>query len=97
MAISDTGPDQHTILLQCKHTQQPDAKCGESAIEEVLRSIPSYEDAIQGDARPMVVTNAAGFTRAAELLARQRAVRLIARDDLPQLRTLYNPRSWEHS
>lgn len=89
LAISDAGTDQHTIVVQCKHTQ-PDAKCGPTAVEEVLRSIAAYEDEIQGSPRPMVVTNAAGFTRDAELLARQEDVQLIARHDLSQLRTLNN-------
>lgn len=89
LAISDAGTDQHTIVVQCKHTQ-PDAKCGPTAVEEVLRSIAAYEDEIQGSPRPLVVTNAAGFTRDAELLARQEDVQLIARDGLPQLRTLNN-------
>ncbi len=89
LAISGTGTDQHTIVVQCKHTQ-PDTKCGPAAVEEVLRSIPAYEDEIRGDARPMVVTNAGGFTREAELLARQKDVQLIARHGLSQLRTLNN-------
>ncbi len=89
LAVSGAGDDQHTIVVQCKHTQ-PDARCGPSAVDEVLRSIPAYEDAIVGNPRPMVVTNAAGFTREAELLARQKGVQLIARDGLSQLRTLNN-------
>ena len=89
LAISGTGTDQHTIVVQCKHTQ-PDTKCGPAAVEEVLRSIPAYEDEIRGDARPMVVTNAGGFTREAELLARQKDVQLIARHGLSQLRMLSN-------
>ena len=75
-------------MVQCKHTQQQDAKCGRTAVEEVLRSIPAYEDAIQGDARPMVVTNAAGFTNDAMLLAKREGVQLFARDRLRQLRSV---------
>ena len=85
LAISGTGR-QHTIVVQCKHTQQQDAKCGRTAVEEVLRSITAYEDAIVGEPRPMVVTNAAGFTNDAMLLAKREGVRLIARDGLSQLR-----------
>ena len=89
LAVSRAGDEQHTIVLQCKHTQ-PDATCGPSAVEEVLRSVPAYEDAMVGNPRPMVVTNAAGFTRDAKLLARQKDVQLIARCGLSQLRTLNN-------
>ena len=85
LAISRAGGDQHTIVVQCKHTQ-PEAKCGPSAVKEVLRSISKYE--IVGEPRPMVVTNAAGFTNDAVGLAKQEDVRLIARDRLRQLRTL---------
>ena len=87
LALFDGGGEPHTIVVQCKHTQ-PDAKCGRSAVEEVVRSVPAYEDTILGNPRPMVVTNAAGFTRDAELLARQKDVQLIARHDLWRLRTL---------
>ncbi len=86
LAISGTGTDQHTIVVQCKHTQQQDAKCGRTAVEEVLRSITSYKNAIVGEPRPMVVTNAAGFTNDAMLLAKREGVRLIARGGLSQLR-----------
>ncbi len=88
LAIFATGGNRHTIVVQCKHTQQQDAKCGRTAVEEVLRSIPAYEDAIQGDARPMVVTNAAGFTNDAMLLAKREGVQLFARDRLRQLRSV---------
>ena len=76
---------EHTIVVQCKHTQ-PDAACGVSAVEEVLRSIPQYGTAIRGNPRPMVVTNAARFTVAAERRAREAGVRLVDRRHLPQLR-----------
>lgn len=76
----------YTLIVQCKHTQ-PDAACGVSAVEEVLRSIPDYRDAIRGDPRPMVVTNAARFTAAAERRAREAGVRLLDRRHLPRLRT----------
>lgn len=79
----------HTLVVQCKHTQ-PDCACGVSAVEEVLRSIPEYRDAIQGDPRPMVVTNASRFTAVAERRAREAGVQLVNRHDLPRLRT-WNP------
>ena len=89
LAIFATEGNRHTVVVQCKHTQ-PDAMCGRTAVEEVLRSITAtaYENAIVGEPRPMVVTNAAGFTNDAMLLAKREGVRLIARGRLPQLRTV---------
>lgn len=85
LAIFRAGGDQHTIMVQCKHTQQQGGKCGRTAVEEILRSITAYENAIVGEPRPMVVTNAAGFTNDAILLAKREGVRLIARDGLSKL------------
>ncbi len=85
LAIADAATVRHTLIVQCKHTQR-DAMCGRAAVEEVLRSIPAYQGAIRGDPRPMVVTNAAGFTRNAEQLAHQEGVRLVHRGRLADLR-----------
>ena len=57
------------------------------SLEEVVRSIPAYKDAIQGKALAMVVTNAADFTNDAVHLAKQEGVQMIARDRLRQLQT----------
>ena len=78
--------EKHTIVVQCKH-MQPDAKCGRAAIDEVLSSVSAYADAIVGAPRPMVVTNAVGFTADAKLLARQAGVWLVDRRALSRLRT----------
>ena len=86
LAWSGSDRANHTLIVQCKHTQ-PDAACGVSAVKEVLRSIPEYRDAIRGDPRPMVVTNAARFTTDAERRAREAGVRLLDRRHLPRLRT----------
>ena len=83
LAVSHVGDDQHTIVLQCKHTQ-PDATCGRAAVEEVVRAIPQYE--IRGDPIPMVVTNAADFTPDARRLARRERVQMVDRHNLLQLR-----------
>lgn len=82
LAVSRGDNGSHTVIMQCKHTQ-PDAKCGKEAVEEVLRSVRDYE--FPGEARPLVVTNAVGFTASAELLARQQGVRLVSRQGLWQL------------
>ena len=65
---------------------QPEAKCGRSAVEEVLNSLPAYEHAIRGEARLMVVTNGAGFTAEAKRLAAENRIRLVDRRGLPRLR-----------
>ena len=81
-------PDQsHTIVVQCKH-MQPDARCGVSAVREVLASLSKYD--IIGEPMPMVVSNAAGFTAPAQDLARDAGVRLVDRTSLSRLQT------WHH-
>ena len=81
-------PDQsHTIVVQCKH-MQPDARCGVGAVREVLASLSKYE--VVGEPRPMVVSNAAGFTVPAQELARATGVWLVDRNSLSRLRT------WHH-
>ena len=86
LALSGAEDEKHTIIVQCKHLQ-PDDKCGQSAVKEVVSSIPFYGTKIQGEPRPMVVTTAAGFTTDAERLARRSGVRLVDRHNLWQLRT----------
>jgi hypothetical protein len=85
LAIFREGDDEHTIVLQCKHTQSA-GNCNRLAIEQVLRSITSYAEIIRGEVLPMVVTNAAGFTRNARVLAKREGVRLVSRDGLLELR-----------
>ena len=84
LAVSRGDNGSHTVIVQCKH-MQPDAKCGREAVEEVLLSVRNYE--FPGEARPLVVTNAAGFTASAKHQARQQGVRLVSRQELWQLRT----------
>ena len=85
LAVSPVGDKQHTIIVQCKHTQ-PDATCGRAAVEEVLRAIPHYE--IRGTPIPMVVTNAANFSAEAKRLAREKGVRLVDRRNLTRLQMM---------
>lgn len=87
LAMFRADDGEHTIVLQCKHTQS-DGNCNRLAIEQILDSIPAYADIIRGEALPIVVTNAAGFTKDAIALAAQKGVRLISRDGLRELRKL---------
>ena len=83
LASPCVGDETHTIIVQCKH-MQPNAKCGPDGVRQVLRSISEYETV--GDPRPMVVTNAAGFTVNTVRLAQREGVRLVDRHNLWQLR-----------
>lgn len=83
LAIHRGEDKSHTIILQCKHLV-PDRQCGIGAVREVLDSIGEYR--LVGEARPMVVTNAAGFTRDARRLAEANDVRLVDRRSVDGLR-----------
>ena len=74
----------HTLVLQCKHTQTG-RQCTEAAVAEVLRAIPRYGESIRGEARPLVVTNAPGFSARARSLAKENRVLLVARGGLWRL------------
>lgn len=87
LALFCAEEEKHTIIVQCKH-MQPDDKCGQSAVKEVVSSISFYGTKIQGEPRPMVITTAGGFTADAKKLARQSGVRLVDRRNLRQLQTL---------
>lgn len=88
----DRGPDglaywpdsdnPHTLVVRCRHTQ-PEKPCGIGAVREVLRGVGISN--IQGEAYPMVVTNAKRFTKLARMLARRQGVRLVDRNKLSSL------------
>ena len=84
LAYSRKADQSHTIVVQCKH-MQPDARCGVSAVREVLASLSKYD--IIGEPMPMVVSNAAGFTAPAQDLARDAGVLLVDRTSLSRLQT----------
>ncbi len=84
LAYSRMPGASHTIVVQCKH-MQPEAKCGVGAVREVLASLSKYD--VIGEPRPMVVSNAAGFTAPAQDLARAGGVWLVDRNSLSRLRT----------
>lgn len=87
LAYSRMPGRSHTIVVQCKH-MQPDARCGVGAVREVLASLSEYE--VIGEPRPMVVSNAAGFTAPARELARDAGVWLVDRNRLSRLRTWHD-------
>lgn len=87
LAYSRMPGESHTIVVQCKHTR-PEARCGVDAVREVLASLSKYD--VIGEPRPMVVSNAAGFTAPAQDLARDAGVWLVDRNSLSRLR------AWEY-
>ena len=84
LAYSRGRGEPHTIVVQCKHMQR-DAKCGVGAVREVLGSLTDYD--VTGEPKPMVVSNAAGFTVPARRLANAKGVWLVDRHNLSRLRT----------
>ncbi|SEA68425.1 Superfamily II DNA or RNA helicase, SNF2 family [Desulfuromusa kysingii] len=69
-----------SFVIQCKHTQTQNY-CSESAVQEILNSLPAYRH-ISEQLIPLVVTNARGFTNRAIALSRAHGVRLIGRDEI---------------
>ena len=72
IALSSDG--QHTLVVQCKHIGT-NRSCGPGAVDEVLGAVSAYD--IQGEPRPVVVTNARRFSPAARSKAHQCGVGLI--------------------
>ncbi|HKI84153.1 MAG TPA: SNF2-related protein [Candidatus Krumholzibacteria bacterium] len=85
IARAGHGHESRTLAVQCKHTQTT-SLCGEDAVHEILTAIPYYQ--LPEETVAVVVTNAGGFSVAAKNLARERNVKLVARDELGELRYL---------
>lgn len=83
IVIAPEGTGYQSYIIQCKHTQR-DKNINHNAVEEVLNSLDRYEN-LPDEIQPMVVTNATGFTIKANLLARNRKVKLVARSTLSSL------------
>lgn len=86
IAFGPSGRPEHTIIVQCKHTQGK-RKCSKRAVEEVLRAPEEYRHIVKGQAVLMVATNASGFATTARVLAWKRNVHLYSLPDLPKLRS----------
>ena len=86
LAFGPSGRPEHTIIVQCKHTQGK-RKCSKKAVEEVLRAPEEYRHILKGQVLLMVVTNASGFATTARVLAWKCNVHLYSLLDLPKLRS----------
>ena len=83
IAISPDSSCFPSFIIQCKHTQR-DVNIGHSAVEEILNAMDRYEFLPKG-IKPLVVTNAKGFTAKANSLSRNRGVRVVSREGLEKL------------
>ena len=86
LAFGPSGRPEHTIIVQCKHTQGK-RKCSKKAVVEVLRAPEEYRHILKGQVLLMVVTNASGFATTARVLAWKCNVHLYSLLDLPKLRS----------
>jgi len=84
LAFWNGAGGEHTLVIQCKHTQTG-RNCDHAAVEEVVRSVGRYQSEIRGEAVLVVATNAPGFSRSARILAEEHQVDLVSRDGLPRL------------
>lgn len=89
LAISRFAGKPHSLLLQCKHTQEAHA-CNHHAVEEVVGARALYMGRAEGPLVLLVVTNAPAFTTRATALAQQHGVRLVGRPSLGGLQS-YRP------
>ncbi len=76
--IARSADGRHTLVVQCKHTQGR-RPCGAAAIDEVCVAMSAYD--IQGEGRPVVITNALRFSARARKLAQRHGVRLVNAPD----------------
>ena len=73
------------LLIQCKHTANPNGSIGNKGVQEIFAAVSYYERKHQLKFRPLVITNAKNFTANAIELAKQNGVNLIVRRELEDL------------
>lgn len=75
------GREDVRVLIQCKHTQNPQNACGSAALEDLIRARKRYDET--GIAYLMIaVTNAHTFSKQAQDEAKLFSVELIPREGL---------------
>ena len=72
--------NNETVIIQAKHTSNPQQNLSKAAIEEVLKSQNFYPNL--KNSHFLVITNYANFSQPAKELAKQHNVKLVARDNL---------------
>ena len=80
IAISPDEASMPSYVIQCKHTQRNN-NLGHLAVEEILKAKQNYKN-LPENIIPIVTTNAKGFTHKANILAKNRGVRLFSRKQL---------------
>ena len=78
--------DNTGLLIQCKHTENPDTSINNKGVQEIFAAVAYYEKKYNGRKfQPVVVTNAKNFTNGAIKLAREDRVKLITRQELEKM------------
>ncbi len=78
--------DNTGLLIQCKHTENPDASINNKGVQEIFAAVAYYEKKYSGRKfQPVVVTNAKSFTNGAIKLACEDRVKLITRRELEKM------------
>ena len=84
-----SGSTQPNLLIQCKKTKNYQTNIGKAGIQEIKTALSLYERMHSCGFKPVVITNAKGFTNGAIDLARANGVQLICRDELAKMLELY--------
>ena len=78
--------DNTGLLIQCKHTENPNGSINNKGVQEIFAAVAYYEKKYCGRKfQPVVITNAKNFTSGATKLAREDNVRLITRQELESM------------
>jgi len=79
------GESKKSLLIQCKHTIDPDRSQNQKGVQEIIAACSIYENYYNEKFKPLVITNANKFTDQAVELAKANDVDLIAREKLTNL------------
>ena len=78
--------DNTGLLIQCKHTENPNGAINNKGVQEIFAAVAYYEKKYGGGKfQPVVITNAKNFTSGATKLARENHVQLINRQELEKM------------
>ena len=82
--------DNTGLLIQCKHSGNPDTSINNKGVQEIFAAVAYYEKKYNGRKfQPIVVTNAKNFTNGAIKLAHDDGVKLITRRELEKMLCQY--------
>ena len=83
------GKKGNSLLIQCKHTKDPNKSQNQSGVQEILEACSAYQKEYDIKFKPVVVTNSYKFTESAIKIAKENNVELIERNDLLSLLDKY--------